>query len=133
MNEIIQVFPFGAFFVYFIVNLLGKSFLVQKTFKTDLSPKFVRGNVPIAIFLICDATFIYFCYELLTLPSLDLWIGIGLLILIRIAVGFLAKMRAVGVYCAWLKEAGLLTELKHAQKHPLKTLQENKHRKWWKD
>jgi len=132
MNDLAEHLPFEAIFLYFFLNLLLRSFIIQKTFPVDLAPDWLKGNRPILAYIVCEISFVYLCYSIISMPGLKVWLAITILIVVRLAMDLFSKMRAIGVYCGYLKERGLEEELKFAQKHPFKILAGNKQRKFWR-
>ena len=95
--------PFEAFFAYFIVNFVTKSFQLQRVLPINVAPKWMNKNVVFFSFILNELLFVYWCYALFTVPDVSLLFAIPGVLLFRSFVDWLAKLRALGVFVSYLK------------------------------
>ena len=103
MEEILEILPLGVLFAYFMSNFLSRSFLIQKTLPTDLAPNWMNKDIAFFLMIFNELIFVYWCYSLLIIPEVNIWYGIGGILILRFFVNWGAKLRALGVYFGYLK------------------------------
>lgn len=118
-EEFIFSLPFGAFFAYFLVNLVGRSLQLQRVLPINVAPKWMNKDVGFFTIILNELLFVYWCYDLFTVPDVRLLYAVPCVYLFRGVIVWLAKLSALGVFVSYLQK-----QIKNEESQKLESWQE---------
>jgi hypothetical protein len=118
-EEFIYSLPLGAFFAYFLINFLGRSLQLQRVLPINVAPKWMNKDVVFFTTILNELLFVYWCYELFTVPDVRLLYAVPCVYLFRGVIVWFAKLRALGVFVSYLQK-----QIKNEESQKLESWQE---------